>query len=87
MGRFKGGAGSIHHLQAVFNNLYLKLKVILWLERLNNELISPGQINVPACCDEGVNLAETSQYQETFLNFFYKNSTGTLGYNLRVFEC
>ena len=36
MGRYKGETGSIHHLQAVFNNTASKLKVRWWLYRFNN---------------------------------------------------
>ena len=39
MGRFKGVAGSRHHLQVVVNNTASKLRVMWWLERLNDELI------------------------------------------------
>ena len=69
VGRFKGGTGSRHHLQAVVNETASKLKVEWWLERLNGELIRQGQRNGPACCDEEVNLAQASQYQETLVSF------------------
>ena len=36
---------------------------------LNDELIRQGQRNGPAYCDEEGNLAQASQYQETFVNF------------------
>ena len=36
---------------------------------LNNELISQGQRNGPACCDEEGNLVQDSKYQETFVHF------------------
>ena len=87
VGRFKGGTGSRHHLQAVVNETASKLKVEWWLERLNGELIRQGQRNGPACCDEEGNLAQASQYQETFFSFFDGNSTGTSRYNFGGCEC
>ena len=51
MGRFKGDTGSRHHIQAVVNEIYSKLKVRWCLDRLNYELISQGHRNGPACCD------------------------------------
>ena len=36
---------------------------------MNDELIRQGQINGPACCDKEGNLAQASQYQETFVHF------------------
>ena len=69
MGRFKGENGSRHHLQSVINNTSSKLKVMWWLDKLNDELIRKGQRNVPTFCDEEGNLAQSLQYQETFANF------------------
>ena len=66
---FKGETGGIHHAHAVVNETSSKLKVRWWLERFNNELIMQGQINGPAICDEEGNMAQDSQYQETFVNF------------------
>ena len=56
MGKFKGKTGIRHHLQAVVNETASKLKVMWWIERLNNEFIRQGQRNGPVCCDEEGNL-------------------------------
>ena len=69
MGRFKEETGSRHHLQAVVNETASKLKVGQWLDRLNNNFIRQGQRNGPVFCDEEGNLAQASQYQETFVHF------------------
>ena len=67
MGRFKGGTGSRHHLQAVVKDAASKLKVGWWMERLNYDLIRKGHRNGPACWDEEGNLYQTFQYQEMFV--------------------
>ena len=69
MGKFKGETGISHNLHAVVNETASKLKVRWWLERLNNELIMQVHRNCPARCDEEGNLAQDSQYQETFVHF------------------
>ena len=69
MGIFKGETGNIHHLQVVLNEIDSKLKVMWWMDKLNDELIRQGQRNVPTFCDEEGNLAQSLQYQETFANF------------------
>ena len=69
MGRFKGGNGSRHYLQVIINDTDSRLNFRWWLESLNYWLIRQGQRNGPACCDEEVNLAQASQYQETLVNF------------------
>ena len=68
MGRYKGETGSIHHLQAVFNNTASKLKVRWWLYRFNNELIRQRRKNVPAFSYEEGNLDPASQCQEIFVH-------------------
>ena len=47
MGRFNGGAVNRHHLQAVVNETDSKLKVMWWMERLNNEFIRQEHRNGP----------------------------------------
>ena len=42
MGRCKGGTGSKHHLQAVFNETASKLKAMWGLDRLDDECIRQG---------------------------------------------
>ena len=69
MGRFKGGTGSRHHLQAIVNKTASKFKVRWWMERLNDEFTRQGHRNGNTCCDEEVNLDQVSQYQGTFVNF------------------
>ena len=41
---------------------------MLWLESLNDELIRKGQRNGHAFCDDEVNLAWPSHYQEKFVH-------------------
>ena len=48
MDRINGGAGNIHHLQVVVNEIDSKLKVGWWLDRLNNDLIRQVHRNGPA---------------------------------------
>ena len=72
MGRFKDQTGSINHLQAVVNETASKLKVRWCLERLKDELIRQGHRNGHACCDEELNLAQASQYQDKLVHFLTK---------------